>query len=381
MAESDKIRADFKQRRGKSKHQKMKAFLVLDYLLRKTDEQHHATLLDIVTYLDELHIEAEKSSVKDDIDEINYVLYMLENDTTTDGVDEDIESHEYDESEMVIQCVKNGREKEYYISKRRNEVTEDDARILAEVIYSARFLSKKNALRLIKIISGLVNDHAASKIKHDVPLLDRPRTSNANVYSSVSTINEAMRQGTKASPHVPEKITFKYQKYSIDDIEKTVEQHGGATYKVSPYLLLLNDENYYLRAFDDRSQEMRTYRVDRMKNVSLTNGEPRDGEEFFDESEIENFPQRVFGMFMGKRERVTLLFTMNLLDAAIERLGRKGLEYSKIDDNHFVISPEVEVSDHFFAWLCRFGTKVKILSPDSVAADFKKYLEGISAMY
>ena len=107
MAESDIIREDFKQRRGKSKHQKMKAFLVLDYLLRKTDEQHHATLLDIVTYLDGLHIEAEKSSVKDDIDEINYVLYMLENDTTTDGVDEDIQSHEYDESEMVIQCVKN----------------------------------------------------------------------------------------------------------------------------------------------------------------------------------------------------------------------------------------------------------------------------------
>ena len=38
--------------------------------------------------------------------------------------------------------------------------------------------------------------------------------------------------------------------------------------------------NYYLLAFDDYAQDMRTYRVDRMKDIRFT-GEPRDGDDVF----------------------------------------------------------------------------------------------------
>jgi len=266
------------------------------------------------------------------------------------------------------------------MNRRLHDITEDDARLLAETVYSAPFLDEKKAKRLVGIASTLVSNHAAERIKHDIPILDRPRTTNTRVYNNVSLINEAMHTGTKAAPHSPEKITFRYQKYCIDNVEKTVDRRGGSLYKVSPYKLLIDEGNYYLRAFDDRSQSMRTYRVDRMKNVSLT-GEPRDGEEFYDEADMKTFPRRVFGMWVGERVKVTLLFDNCLLDAAIERLGRRGLEYEIYDEDHFTVSPEVELSDQFFAWLCRFRKLVKILAPEAVAEDFKQYLEDIRSLY
>ena len=91
-------------------------------------------------------------------------------------------------------------------------------------------------------------------------------------------------------------------------------------YTVSPYKLLINDGNYYLLAFDDYAQDMRTYRVDRMKGVDRT-GEPREGAEAFAAIDLKTYTKRVFSMFGGKQERVTIRFINPLLDAVVDRFG------------------------------------------------------------
>ncbi len=372
---------DFLPERGKQEHQKMKAYLVMDYLMRETDEQHHKTIDDIIDYLSECcGINAKNDSIKADIKEINSVLYMLKKGCMIHEAKRIMK--QADESEKWIASAPSidRRCREYYVMQRKNEVTENDARLIVEAIYTARFLSESKASDLVKIVSSLVSKHEAEHIKHDLPALGRPRTTNTSVYNNISLINYAMQTIYYADSHIPEKITFRYQKYSIDNVEKTVDRRNGERYKVSPYKLLIDDGKYYLMAFDDHAQEMRIYRVDRMKDVRLTD-EPRDGEAFYDEKNMENFPQRVFGMFTGERVRVTLLFDMRLLDAAIERFGRKDLEYIAVDENIFMVSPEIEVSDHFFAWVCGFRKLVKILEPDNVVEQFKKYLDDIRGEY
>ena len=135
-------------------------------------------------------------------------------------------------------------------------------------------------------------------------------------------------------------------------------------------------------AFDDRSQDLRTYRVDRMKDIRTT-GEERVGKEKYDEigREIKTYTQRVFGMFGGKRVRLTLQFINPLLDTVIDRFGTENVRYEKRDDSHFTVSPEVELSDQFFSWLCGFGNKVKIIGPDFVIEEFTKFLDKIRTMY
>ena len=42
---------------------------------------------------------------------------------------------------------------------------------------------------------------------------------------------------------------------------------------------------------------------------------------------------------------------------------------------------DVDVSDQFFAWLCGFGRKAKIMSPGPVVEQFQEYLDKIREMY
>ena len=169
-------------------------------------------------------------------------------------------------------------------------------------------------------------------------------------------------------------------KYSLDDLSKQVERKHGAKFVVSPFQLLINDGNYYLLAFDDDSQKMKTYRVDRMKNVSFT-GEPREGQDEFEKIDLKSYTQRVFSMYGGEKKRVTLRFINPLLDTAIERFGTKDVIYSKVDDTHFSVTAQVEISNQFFGWVLGFGNKIKLLAPDDVADQFRAYLDKIRGMY
>ena len=51
------------------------------------------------------------------------------------------------------------------------------------------------------------------------------------------------------------------------------------------------------------------------------------------------------------------------------------------DERHFVIKVSVEVSKTFFGWLCGFGKKAKLISPDDVVEKFKLHLDSMQELY
>ena len=67
--------------------------------------------------------------------------------------------------------------------------------------------------------------------------------------------------------------------------------------------------------------------------------------------------------------------------AILERFGTKEAQYSAVDDTHFTVSAEIEVSDQFFGWLLGFGKRAKLLYPSDVLEAFKAYLDKIREMY
>lgn len=360
---------------GKKPNQKVKPYVVLQYLLRSTDENHVATAMDIVAYLEECAISAERRSIYRDIEEINRVALMLDEDCTIDEAAAMLERDENDDLKLVVY---DKRQKGFYVRQRKFDL--NDIRLLAECVYSAKFISQGQADRLAEVVCEFVSEYQAEKIRHNAFLTDRVKTNNRQVLRNIAAINEAMSCKIDGQPHTPEKISFQYLKYSIADMSKQVERRHGAKYIVSPFQLLINDGNYYLLAFDDRSKAMRTYRVDRMKNVSFS-GEPRAGEEAFKKIDLKTYTQRVFSMYGGEEELVQIRFINPLLDAVIDRFGTKDVQYSKEDDSHFCVSAKVEISDQFFAWVCGFGKRAKIISPVSVIDRFKKFLGQIQGLY
>ena len=340
-----------KSHKGKQPNQKLKPYLVLQYLLKYS----------------------ERRSIYSDIEEINKAMLIIEEEITAEEAEEMLAEEDADRY-VVYDKSKKG----FYV--RQRHYTFDDIRLLAEAIYSAKFLTEKQSQNLVDVVCDFVSEYQAETIKHDAFLTDRVRTINKSVIFNLSNISAAMSKEQEGKRHIPEKITFKYLKYSISDLSKQAERRGGAKYTVSPYALLINDGNYYLLAFDDYSQDLRTYRVDRMKDVRPT-GEKREGAAAFTAIDLKTYTQRVFGMFGGKQESVQMRFINPLLDAVVDRFGTKGIIYSKVDDTHFSVIAPVEVSEHFFSWICQFGKKAKIMMPESVVNQFTEYLDKIRSIY
>ena len=358
-------------RNGKQPHQKLKPYLVLQYLLKYSDENHTVSAPELVAYLqEECGIYAERRSIYRDIEEINKVMLIIEEEIAADEAEEMLADEDADRY-VVYDKSKKG----FYVRQRHYQY--DDIRLLAEAIYSAKFLTEKQSQNLVDVVCDLVSEHQAETIRHDAFLTDRVRTINKSVIINLAEIDKAMRKGQR---HTPEKISFKYLKYNIDDLSKQAERRKGARYTVSPYALLINDGNYYLLAYSDEARDLRTYRVDRMKDVAPA-GVPREGSEAFEAIDLKTYTQRVFSMFEGAQERVQMRFINPLLDAVVDRFGTKGVIYAKADSNHFTITAPVEVSDHFFSWICQFGNKAKIMMPESVVEQFTDYLDKIRRIY
>ena len=358
---------------GKKPNQKLKPYLVMQVLMHQTDVNNVMTADEICAELHAMGVYAERRSIYKDIEEINKVLLMVDKRCTV----EEAEAMLF-ESEDSKTIVYDKSRKGFYVQQRNYDLT--DIRILVECINATKFISEGQAKRLMKVIFDLISDHQAKQIANDTYLVGRVKTTNNSVFDNIAIINKAMSKKIGGKQHVPEKISFKYLKHDIDHLSTQTYRRRGAKYVVSPFKLIINDGNYYLLAFDERSQEMRTYRLDRMKNVSLLN-EQRDGADEFASMDLENFTQRVFGMFTGKHHRVTLRFDMELLDAAVDRFGTKGVVYQKVDDDHFEATVTVDVSAQFFAWLCGFGASVKIVAPESVVEKYKKHLDKVREMY
>lgn len=368
--------------RGKKNNQKLKSYVVLQYLLKNTDEQHVATSSDIIGYLEDCGIEAERRSIYRDIEDINRIMLMLQEEVDLDEVDmifaEAIESGEADKLNELKTILYDKHRKGFYVRQRKYDL--NDIRLLAECVYSAKFIAEGQARRLVDVVCEFVSEPQAQRIRHNALLTDRVKTDNRGVLNNIAAINDAMSMNIDGQPHTPEKITFKYLSYSIGDMRQQIERRKGAIYTVSPFQLLINDGNYYLLAFDEQRQDMRTYRVDRMKDIRFT-GEARDGAEVFEAIDLKTYTKRVFSMYGGEQKLVEIRFIKPLLDAVVDRFGTKDVQYAKVDERHFGVTAKVEISDQFFGWLLGFGKKAKLLYPDDVIDQFRAYMDKIREMY
>ena len=358
---------------GKKEHQKIKPYVVLQYLLKESDENHIKTGKDIAAFLCvNCGIYAERRSIYRDIDEINKVAVMLENKCTIEKAEEMLE-----EDEDLKLIVYDKHKKGFYA--KRPYIT-SDIQLLAECVYSSKFIPESRSDILIENVCKLVSCYDEQRIRHNALLTDRTKTNNNQILATIETINNAMSKELDGEKHIPEKISFKYLKYSINNINEQVERRHGEKYIVSPFQLLINDGNYYLLAFDDQKKQMRTYRVDRMRDVRLTSL-PREGNEVFNEIDLKSYTQRVFSMYGGKQVRVTLRCINKLLDVVVEKFAKTNVVYSKVDDNHFNVTATVEISKQFYGWLLGFGREMRLVAPDYAVEEFKEYLNKITEMY
>jgi len=275
-------------------------------------------------------------------------------------------------------CYKKRKENSgYYVCNQNRSLSFEQARLLAECVYSARFIPHKSKQSYVELISAPLSEEQSARLSHDVVSMDSQSTMNADTLNNIDKLKEAMMKGSES------KIRFRYRKYEIkDSIPTLTERRQGSFYVASPYAMLIDNGNYYMLAIDERFQKksLRTFRIDRMCNLKILH-EPRTVTEETKSLNLQDYTRHVFSMYGGKHERVTIRVTNDLLDSLVDRFGTQDVIYSKIDDTHVTVTTSLEVSNLFYGWLCSYGKRAKILAPDWVVADFSEYIKSLSDWY
>ena len=339
--------------------QKYKSILVLQVLLKYTDENNPLTAREISDkLLKDYDLLAEEHSICRDIKELQR-LY--------DADDEEIIGEGQRLAYKIVYDASGKRG--YKVIKRPCKYT--DLQLLVECIHSARFISKTQEQRLLNMLTEFCSKKQAKALINDTYLVDRTKTNNNNIFAYINTINTAIRNKNK--------IRFRYMKYTLQNREQQTPRRNGNFYTVSPFKILINEGNFYMLAYSGK--KMTTYRIDRMQNVIELTTEHQEGADVFAKINMKDFTNRVFGMFGGEENEVTIRFTNDLLDVVVDRFGSNGATYIPADKNHFNVHIKVEVSNMFFSWICGFRKKATIISPPDVVEDFKTFLADINQKY
>ena len=264
--------------------QKLKLLYVMQYLLKNSDEAHPVTVNQIISFLGELGIPAERKSIYDDVEALKKF-----------GLD-------------IIQ-VKDGNFYGYYVGSREFELPE--LKLLVDSVQSSKFITHRKTLTLIKKIENLASVYEAQLLSRQVFVKNRIKTMNESIYYSVDEIYTGIAQNRK--------IRFRYFDYTVNK-ERHFRRDNGF-YVVSPFALTWDDENYYMVAYDTDAAIIKHFRVDKMIDIE-TIDEPRDGKEAYDALDMAIYARKVFGMFSGEEEHVRMRFDNQLVGGDLDRLGR-----------------------------------------------------------
>ncbi len=322
--------------------QKMRLLVLRDFLMSQSDEDHPLSTSRMISHLQSHQIDANRKTIYDDLETLrDYGLDLVRS--------------------------RSGRSTSYFVGNRLFQLPE--LKLLVDSVQVSRFITHRKALELIQKLESLCSVHQAKLLNRQVFLTDRVKTHNESIYINVDLIYQAIADNRK--------IRFHYFDYGIDG--KPVLRREGAFYEISPYAMTWSDQNYYLVAYDHEASLIKHYRVDKMKDMKVTDL-PREGEDVFRAQDMPSYTRRLFSMFSGRDTTVVLRFHNSLAGVMMDRVGS---EAQLVPDgpDHFQVILHVEVSPPFFGWRSSFRDQVEILGPEPVRREMVDYLRAILAVY
>lgn len=318
--------------------QKLKLLYLLRILEHETDENHVISTKDIISKLEEQGISAERKSIYDDIAKLQDFGYdIIQKDSRNGGG--------------------------YYLASREFEQVE--LKLLVDAVQSSRFVTEKKSRELITKLEKLTSKHEGKLLQRQVYVAGRVKTDNESIYYQIDALHKAISENKQ--------IRFTYLEWNS---KKELVPRKNEKYQVSPWILMWKDENYYLVAYDAKSEDLRHYRMDKMAAVEILE-EQRIGKEYYENQKPVEYVNKVFSMFHGEEEDVILLFPESLVGVMIDRFGKEVSMRSF--EGKLRARVKVMTSPQFFAWIAGLGKDVQIAGPENVCQAYKEWLETLLA--
>ncbi len=322
---------------SRSSNQKLKLLYLIDKFKRDTDENHGLTTRQLLEYLDSNGIKAERKSLYDDLETLR---------------------------EYGLDIEKEKRDKQVYYKLVSRDFEIAELKLLVDSVQAAKFLSEKQTNELIKKLENLASKYEAGDLQRQVYVVNRVKNSNKSVYLAVDEIHRAIYEDRQ--------VSFVYTEWNLN--KELVPKHAGKIYRISPWALSWDDENYYLIGYDEAEDKIKHFRVDKIKKLNKLE-ESRNGRDRFKKFDLAAYSKKMFGMYGGNEERVKLRLPNRLVGVILDRFGSDVMIIPENDGAHFTVNVDVQVSNQFIGWLLGLGPEVCVVGPDRVCNQVKELLK------
>ncbi|WP_191695775.1 helix-turn-helix transcriptional regulator [Sporosarcina quadrami] len=257
-----------------------------------------------------------------------------------------------------------GMPKHYYYDGRPFEIHE--LRLLMDAISAAKFISRPETDRLLMKIRKLTSRRLAKQLTNELHVAEPSAQDATNIVATVQLLHEAI--------HDKRIVAFQYGRYGTDLQFKLSNE--GQDYVIHPLGLVWNNDRYYLIAYFPLAEEIRQYRVDRMRNVRVQD-EPFVPAPYFD---LHTYTKKMFHMFGGELISLEARFAAQLINVVIDRFGLDA-NIQDHEDGTFLLKAQVSMSEGLVRWLFRWGGDVKVIHPQQLVSRMKEEAEKMYKHY
>ncbi|MBQ6699048.1 MAG: WYL domain-containing protein, partial [Oscillospiraceae bacterium] len=239
--------------------------------LKKTDEQHPANTNDLIEYLEEKGISAERKSVARDIAALRDAGYSI----------------------ILCDELKRG----YYMT---DQLFEDyELKIIADAVSGAKFITYDDSTGIIEKLCEMASPTGEEIIREHTFVDEKIKSKNKKVRYNIDKVISAIKNGKR--------ITFQYFEFAPDG--KMQLKREGHTYEISPYYLCWADDSYFLIGNSKSHDHLIHFHVEMMTNVEITKipiRERKEIEELKNSFSIGEYLRRSVNMYGGESIKLVL---------------------------------------------------------------------------
>lgn len=320
------------------------ALYILNVLKKYSDEEHLLSAAEINRKVKEIYdVEIDPRTIRRNINLLKYKL------------DYDISTRE-----------ENGRG--YYINRDpETDFEPGEVRAIIDNFSYANYIIPSIAKNIIKKCKSIQTVYENEKIKDYQIYANDSKTENAEVIKNIEDISESIYKNKK--------IKFEYWKYNLTTkLEKKIVSEPT----VSPYAIVYSKQEFYLIGIKEGQAEFYNYRLDRIKNIEITDEEISIKKK---KSDIKEFAQSSTEMFGGDKTKIEAVFNIKLLDTIIDTFGRN-ITIERIDDEDELFKLTVHTNAlGFKMWAMRNIDLLEVKSPIELRNEMKEIIKKANKRY
>ncbi|MET3574919.1 helix-turn-helix transcriptional regulator [Bhargavaea ullalensis] len=325
---------------GKTKLNSRERLLkVVHLLMEETDERHPLTIHEIHARFDGLGVSLK--ALREDVQALE----------------------ESDDFPVAAVQEKEGTVKQYFFDGRRFRVHE--LRLLLDAISAAKFIPEQLTQSLLGKIRKLTSRPLADQLNNELHVA-ADSADVTDTAAAVQTLHEAVQNRLR--------IAFKYGRYT-PDLDFRLSRDGG-DYVVEPYGLAWNNDKYYLIAYFPEKEEIRQYRVDRMRGIRLAGGDFVADPGF----SLQAYLGSAFHMYSGEAISLEARFENRLINVVVDRYGTSA-NIRRDGEGHFILKTQAAMSDGLVRWLLGWGAGVSVLHPPQLTGRMREEIKRMNELY